>query len=413
LPGVLEGQTSRRSLPVWIAHPDQIALAAWRNEAIRFSTLVFIVLRLATEAAVLIMVHNVPALPPAWLAWNPSGQTFEAALPPTAPLADVIEPWRRWDTLWYDKIAIQGYRFGDPSIVFPPLYPVLIRLMAPFCAGNYVLASLLISNVACLIAFILLFRLVETEFGSIPLARRTLVCLAVFPTSYYLVAGYSETLFLALTLGAFWGALKRQWLLAGALSALASLTRLQGAILLLPLGWIAYVQLRESGFRALLARLPILLGAPFGALAYMVYVAINNLGNFDIAYAVEWQLSTRFPWEVVRAYLERRASGRLPDFENDNAFALVVLALLSLVVLIKFLPAYSLYAWTTLAVVLLRYHEGPQFESIFRYALLFFPCFIAFGTILRRWWLILPYAAFSIYWQLILLDRFIHWTWVA
>jgi Gpi18-like mannosyltransferase len=410
---VLESRTTLRNQLTALWHPRQSIQAAWRDEAVRFSILVFGVLRLVTGIVVLIMVHNVAAPPPVWLAWNPSGQTYADALPLDAPLATVVEPWRRWDTAWYIKIAIQGYHQGDTAIVFPPLYPVLIALVALFCAGNYVLASLLVSNAACLIAFILLFRLVVTVFGSVPLARRTLVCLAIFPTAFYLVAGYSESLFLALTLGAFLAALNRQWLFAGILAGLAALARLQGAILLIPLGWIAYVQLRESGLPALVARLPALVGAPAGAIAYIDYVAINKLGYLETAYTQEWQLSTRLPWEVVQSYLDRRASGIIPDFENDNAFALAVLAVLGLVVLIRFRPAFSLYVWTNLVVVLLRYHEGPQLESLFRYALLFFPCFIAAAMILRRWWLIVPVAVFTIYWQCVLLDRFVHWIWVA
>ncbi len=410
---MLESRTNQRTQVRWLSFPRRVIAAAWHSESVRFSALVFVALRVVTGVAALIMVHNTPAPPPAWLAWNPSGQTYTQALPSNVPLATIVEPWHRWDTAWYIKIAIQGYRQGDPAIVFPPLYPVLIALITPFCAGDYVLASLLISNVACLITFILLFRFVEMLFGSVPLARRTLVCLAIFPTSYYLVAGYTESLFLAFTLGAFLAVLKRWWLLNGILAGLAALTRLQGAALLIPLGWIAYIQLRESGIRALLARLPVLIGAPLGAAAYLAYLAINNLGSLGEAFAREWQLSTRFPWEAIQTYLQQRASSVLPDFENDNAFALVVLIVLGLVVLIKFRPAYTLYVGATLAVILMRYHEGPQLESLFRYSLLFFPCFIAAAMILRRWWLILPVAAFTVYWQFILLDRFIHWTWVA
>jgi Gpi18-like mannosyltransferase len=131
------------------------------------------------------------------------------------------------------------------------------------------------------------------EFGSIPLARRSVICLAVFPTAYYLVAGYTESLFLALTLGAFLAALKRRWLVAGSLAYLASLTRLQGAVLLLPLGWIAYVQLRQAGLRALLARLPALVAS----LARWLHgvPAINDLSSYETAFAEEWQLYTPFP----------------------------------------------------------------------------------------------------------------------
>src|SRR6202022_1648115 len=111
----------------------------------------------------------------------------------------VVAPWHRYDTAWYIKIAIQGYR-ADGAIVFPPLYPILIHLVAPLSGGNYVLAAIVISNLACIVAFILLYKLVLREFrNDRGLALRTLICLAVFPTAFYLVAGYTETIYLALT----------------------------------------------------------------------------------------------------------------------------------------------------------------------------------------------------------------------
>ena len=42
----------------------------------------------------------------------------------------LINPWFRWDTGWYLKIAAVGYDLKDGSTVFPPLYPLLIRWVA-------------------------------------------------------------------------------------------------------------------------------------------------------------------------------------------------------------------------------------------------------------------------------------------
>ena len=82
-------------------------------------------------------------------------------------------------------------------------------------------------------------------------------------------------------------------------------------------------------------------------------------------------------------------------------------------------PAYWLYVWTSLGVILLRYHHfdqgstAPQFESVIRYALLLFPCFIAAAMILRRWWMVAIYAPIFGWRVLFLLNNFTHWIWVA
>ncbi len=394
-------------------------LVAWRDDAVLFSLVVFIVLRLVTAIAAIIMIQNVPAPPPRWLDWNPSGQTFEQALLPNAPFSNVVSPWHRYDTAWYVKVAIQGYRADDPAIAFPPLYPLLIRMTAPLLGGNYVLAALVISNIACLIAFILLFKLIEQEFKDFGLARRTLVILAAFPTAFYLVAGYTEPIYLALTLGAFLAAFKRQWWLAGLLAALGALTRLQGAILCVPLAWIAYVQYRERGVKAIVERLPVVLGSVIAVGGYLMYLAVNHLGSLEAAYETEWNLYTRLPINAFVDFFNRLTHGQAAPFENDNAFALLLIIVFGIIVTIKFRPAYSLYVWTTLGMILLRYHYAPgvqslpQFESVIRYALLMFPCFIAAAMILREWWMVGLYGIGFGQWMLYLLNNFTHWIWVA
>jgi hypothetical protein len=91
----------------------------------------------------------------------------------------------------------------------------------------------------------------------------------------------------------------------------------------------------------------------------------------------------------------------------------MVMVALSIVVTVRLRPAYALYCWTTIALLLLRYHEGAQFESIFRYSLMLFPCYIALATLLRYGWQIGLYIAYGGQWMFVLLDRFIHWVWVA
>ncbi|MEP7289577.1 MAG: hypothetical protein ABI947_27830 [Chloroflexota bacterium] len=404
--------------------PDGVARSLWRDEAVRVSVAVFLVLRLVTGIAALIMVADVPAGKPPLL-WfdpvtrmgNPSGETFEASLPVNSPLASLVAPWNRYDTAWYDKVAIQGYR-PDNGIVFPPLYPLLIRLLAPFCGGSYVLAALIISNIACLLSFILLYKLIQREFHDSSLATRTLIALAAFPTAFYLVAGYTEPIFLALTLGAFLAAFDKKWWLAGILAFFASLTRLQGVVLCLPLAWIAYVQFRERGPRAILERVPAVLGAALGTASYTGYIALSKLGSFENAYNIGWKLTSRPPWESIMTYFDRLRGGITQYYENSNALILLVMVILAIVVTIKFQPAYSLYVWSSLFVILLRYHygillEGAQFESVFRYSLLLFPCFIAAAKLFQRWWMLVPYGLVMLVWQAFLLHNFLHWIWVA
>ncbi len=160
------------------------------------------------------------------------------------PFERLLGVWSHWDGEWFLYVAQVGYRPGEETSPFFPLYPVLVRVVSVPLLGNYLLAGVLVSAAAAAAVFGLLYGLVAHDFGS-ALARQTVLYLAVFPTSFFLAALYSESLFLALTLGAFLAARRyRNWWLAGLLVALATLTRNIGLLLLLPLGWELWLELR-------------------------------------------------------------------------------------------------------------------------------------------------------------------------
>lgn len=105
-------------------------------------------------------------------------------------------------------------------------------------------AGLLISNVAALVAVLYLYLLVRREFGP-QIASRTALYLALFPTGFYLSAIYPESLFLALSIACIYYARKRSWWLAGLCGGIASLTRAQGIMLLVPVAWEYWQVLSE------------------------------------------------------------------------------------------------------------------------------------------------------------------------
>jgi hypothetical protein len=103
--------------------------------------------------------------------------------------------------------------------------------------GNFLLAGIIVNMVIALCCFILLYQLTSFEFNT-QVAKRATLFLALFPTSFYLAACYSEGLFIALAIGAFLAARRYQnWVLTGVLLGLAVITRNLGIFLLIPLGW--------------------------------------------------------------------------------------------------------------------------------------------------------------------------------
>ena len=143
-----------------------------------------------------------------------------------------LEIWNRWDSLNYQKLAQFGYSATgemQPLLVFYPLYPWTVRLFT-FVTRDYLASAFIVSTVASLVTAIVLLRLVELDYSK-ELAQRAVWFLFIFPTSYFLHNGYTESLFLMLALSCVFAARKQRWLLAGLFGALTCLTRANGLVL--------------------------------------------------------------------------------------------------------------------------------------------------------------------------------------
>ncbi|HEX8335539.1 MAG TPA: mannosyltransferase family protein [Pyrinomonadaceae bacterium] len=211
--------------------------------------------------------------------------------------------WNRWDAPHYLDIARMGYVSQGVEarwIVFFPLYPWLVRA-ASWALRDELLAAFFVSGVASVAAGLLLYGLARADGEPEEVARGAVFYMLVFPTAYFLHIGYSESLFLALVLGAFLAARSRCWWAAGLLGGLAALARINGLLLLPALAFEAWGEYRGAGGRARRGWLWLLLvGAGFG-----VYLAINwwVLGDpraFLKMQGEHWFKTPTWPWVGIR-----------------------------------------------------------------------------------------------------------------
>jgi hypothetical protein len=129
--------------------------------------------------------------------------------------ADVLHQWVHFDGIYFRAIAEFGYAEASRIIRwqqgFPfltaafPLFPLLIHLAASLFAGDYTLASVVVPQTLTFLVLVALFRLVRLDFSR-TVAWLSTVSLLTFPTFYFLLAPYSETLFLP-----FFTLLARDW----------------------------------------------------------------------------------------------------------------------------------------------------------------------------------------------------------
>jgi hypothetical protein len=344
----------------------------------------------------------------------------------------LVNPWFGWDTISYLGIAIRGYR-PDASIAFMPLYPLLIRFTAPVFAGNYLLAALVLSTILCTIALILLYELFATYYPP-DTARDAVVMFIAFPTTFFLLAGYTESLFLVLVF-AFWIlARKKQWLWAAICAGLATLTRLQGVVLSAVLLWMMLISLVEQPATSLTGQLRQIFGAftshrekllksispawlgilipPFAAAGYQIWLKLSGYGTITDALRNYWRLETVAPWTGFLLFLQRLPTRHFNYMDMIDLPLFVVILIACLIGLRLLDPAFSLYNWLTIAVLLTRGTPPHLLASYSRYFLALFPLFVLPVRLPNRYLRILVLIlSFSL--QVLLVSIFLWGSWVA
>jgi hypothetical protein len=298
------------------------------------------------------------------------------------PWTLVFSIWQRWDALWYQEIATEGYRAGNNTAAFFPLFPLLSRVASVPFLGNVVLGELAVTTIACLVAFILLYRLARVEIGR-RAALITVLLVALSPVGFFLLAPYTEALFLATTLASFWFARVGHPWLAGIAGAAAGLTRLQGALLLLPLGYLALRDLRAGRLTPRNAPAWILPAVGvFMALAYPRLVVGETGSPLDLQQA--WGARLAPPWESIGDALGHIFRTGDP-IEVLNLVSVVGLTVIGVYGFRRLPLEYGLYALPSLALLWVRDTQNfSPLMSAARYSLVIFPCFMLGAQLLRR-----------------------------
>jgi hypothetical protein len=224
-------------------------------------------------------------------AFNPPGVTRGFG-----PLGSLLAaPAARWDAAWYLVIAHYGYRpdlgaFTSSRTAFFPLYPLGVGAISRIGVPP-ILAGVLLSCAALGLALYGIHRLTTLELGrggalagargglartggrglatdghggpvttvatattggaleragGGEVARLAVLLTAFAPMAFFFSAVYSESLYLALSVGVFLCARQGRWAWVAVLGALAAATRSAGVVLLLPAAMLYLYGPRED-----------------------------------------------------------------------------------------------------------------------------------------------------------------------
>jgi len=293
---------------------------------------------------------------------------------------DLVSLHAKWDSFWYLDIAQNGYSFNGAeklsNIVFFPLFPFLIQAFSFFTMGNSILAGWIISTIFLLLALLYLFKLVK-EFHPEINPYLPIIFLLIFPTAFFLNAVYTESLFLFLSLATFYYGLRKKFLSAGIFGFFASLTRVTGVLLFIPLLWEYLKSHNFDLIRSLNSKLLPIFLIPVGTLSFFLYHYLK-FDDFLLFFRVESWWGRMF--RLNKDHFLLFSNPAIVNFCLDVFF--IIFALIVLYFVFKKLrTSYSLYMLATLAVVL----STGTFMSVGRYILVLFPIYILLASIKNRY----------------------------
>ena len=373
------------------------------------------------------------------------------ASPPTLTARGLIaffsSPWEQWDTTWYVTIAALGYSGYYGRTAFLPIYPLLIHIIAVPLGGNMTAAAVVVSTIACFGLLLVLYRLAQ-RLGAAPsaagacgnwvsalspaaralapnTARWTVIVTAFLPISFFLMAGYTESVFLWVSLGAILASLNRQWGRMALLAAIASLTRTQGLLLSLLVVPFLFDALRDwarerwaiawlgKKMRHIAAPLLAALAGPAAYAGWTIALFLQQLPLpwEPLGSAKGWGLHFTWPGEGILADLSLLRHPTVPSTMGLAADALDAGAALLAAVLIVMAarrapPALTIYAVCTWCLALTKVLPDGETMSAARYLLPLAPLAVLAGA-----WLARHHPAFRLAWVAVACVPLMFFTW--
>jgi hypothetical protein len=345
--------------------------------------------------------------------------------------------WSHWDGEHYVTLALGGY-LNPPDNVSPaffPLYPLLVRSFAELFGGPISMEALsvwapLLSLLLLPFALYFIYQMALDGWGH-RVARGAVLALAFFPTTFFLNAAYTESLFLALSAGSLWAVrVRKNLLLACVLAGLVSATRNVGVFLLVPLLYEWIKDMDRYRWRGVYLAL-----VPSGLVAYMGYLWAR-FGDPILFYTAQedWGREATGPLATVGMTWASavEGAGRLLDpglwtnptlgnlanhlaaAGNLTNLAFFVFAVVVLLAGSRDLPpSLTIYGLLLIAPATLFGTPQSPLMGTPRYILVAFPIFIALGLLSHNRWLFRGWLLLSAILSLMLCALFVSWRFVA
>ncbi len=292
--------------------------------------------------------------------------------------------YKTWDAQHYLFLSEKGYKKGNFSDSFYPLFPNIIRFFASIFYDSF-WVGIVFSNLFSTIACIYFYLFVKERFPKDGVAYTALIFLLAFPTAFYFSLIYTESLFFLLAICFFYYLYKNDYRLAAVLAFFLPWTRPMGLFIIIPFAFY-YI----SHHRSLLHNQPFLdrkftidknivflLSPVCGFLGYLLFMQLKTGNPFEGFSMQQYNIAH---WSVGSIFSPLLF---LQNFFSHNltihGFTNSVIDRIFFVIFLVSLP--FIYRKTTKPLFLYSLFLGftpflGSFMSYTRYMLVIFPIFI-------------------------------------
>lgn len=353
------------------------------SAALRRSTVVYLMTRFFVAMGVGIAVS-------AWAVFDRINEET-----PKGGLRSLLDTLAMWDGHWYMDVAREGYprtiipnvtyEVPDARAAFFPLYPRFVHYLDNVLPGGPVWVGVAL-NFFLGAAFIYLAGLIARELFDNKTAERAMMLLCVFPGSFVLSVAYSEALLLVLASLCFLALHRRNWVIAGAMAALATATRPNGLSLVAACLVASLLAIRrDRDWKSIIA--PAL--SPVGFVAFMAFLRVHAGEDWP------WFRVQREAWGEGTSFgmtaIEGVAKFLVSPFNRPSSvltFASVFAMVVALLLYRRFrIPAmYMAYSYSVLFLMLLPATVTARPRFLYTAFPLIFPVARALRDDEDKWW---------------------------
>lgn len=281
-----------------------------------------------------------------------------------------------WDGRHFLDIA--RYSYGENvQYAFFPLYPIFINTISRITGLNFLWSGLLINLISTFgVIYIFLKLLLDLKFKN---PVKILIYFLIFPTSFYLICTYSESLFLFFSLVTFFFAGRKKFLWASVFASLSVATRIAGVAVIA--GLLVEILLSKTALRE---KIMVIVISSLGLLSYCLFLFFQT-GNplYFMISELSWERHITIPGFNILTIIQYIAyfGVRPESFTLFSDLLFTVFGIGMVIRSVKILkPSLFVYALTSILLPL----TTSLLLSLPRFLIVIFPIFMAVSIIKNR-----------------------------